>query len=172
MAKFKLTLEYDGSRYSGWQLQKNERSVQGELIQAASKIFDDQPVEVYGAGRTDSGVHARGQVAHLEVGETRLSPEQIKMSLNDELGHAINILMVEKPILNSMPGMMPAVEVTPTRSLKDAMLLVKSMCGGCGTLSILAPCETQRPAWKGFMTSDPLAPLKKKVAVPSWILIT
>ena len=96
MAKFKLTLEYDGSRYSGWQLQKNERSVQGELIQAASKIFDDQPVEVYGAGRTDSGVHARGQVAHLEVGETRLSPEQIKMSLNDELGHAINILMVEK----------------------------------------------------------------------------
>jgi len=96
MAKFKLTLEYDGSRYSGWQLQKNERSIQGELLQAAAKIFENQAVEIYGAGRTDAGVHARGQVAHLEVAETRLPPEQIKMRLNDELGHAINILEVEK----------------------------------------------------------------------------
>ncbi|MBC7777302.1 MAG: tRNA pseudouridine(38-40) synthase TruA [Phycisphaerae bacterium] len=96
MAKFKLTLEYDGSRYSGWQLQKNERSIQGELLQAAAKIFENQAVEIYGAGRTDAGVHARGQVAHLEVAETRLPPEQIMMRLNDELGHAINILQVEK----------------------------------------------------------------------------
>lgn len=96
MAKYKLTLEYDGSRYSGWQLQKNERSIQGELLQAAAKIFEDQPVEIYGAGRTDAGVHARGQVAHLEVSDTRFSPEQLKISLNDELGHAINILHVEK----------------------------------------------------------------------------
>jgi tRNA pseudouridine38-40 synthase len=95
MAKFKLTLEYDGSRYSGWQLQKNERSIQGELLQAAAKIFENQAVEIYGAGRTDAGVHARGQVAHLEVAGTRLPPEQIKMRLNDELGHAINILNVE-----------------------------------------------------------------------------
>ncbi|MFN0215623.1 MAG: tRNA pseudouridine(38-40) synthase TruA [Saprospiraceae bacterium] len=96
MAKFKLTLEYDGSRYAGWQLQKNERSIQGEILQAAAKIFENQPVEIYGAGRTDAGVHARGQVAHLAVANTRLSPEQIKISLNDELGHAINILQVEK----------------------------------------------------------------------------
>jgi tRNA pseudouridine38-40 synthase len=54
MAKFKLTLEYDGSRYAGWQLQKNERTVQGELLQAAGKIFENQPVEIYGAGRTDA----------------------------------------------------------------------------------------------------------------------
>jgi len=96
MAKFKLTLEYDGSRYSGWQLQKNERSIQGELLQAAAKIFENQAVEIYAAGRTDAGVHARGQVAHLEVAETSLPPEQIKVRLNDELGHAINILAVEK----------------------------------------------------------------------------
>ncbi len=96
MAKFKLTLEYDGSRYSGWQLQKNERSIQGELLQAAAKIFENQAVEIYGAGRTDAGVHARGQVAHLEVAETSLPPEQIKVRLNDELGHAINILAAEK----------------------------------------------------------------------------
>ena len=96
MAKFKLTLEYDGSRYSGWQLQKKERSVQGELLQAAAKIFENKAVEIYGAGRTDAGVHARGQVAHLEVAETRLLPDQIKMRFNDELGHDINILHVEK----------------------------------------------------------------------------
>ncbi|HAD12535.1 MAG TPA: tRNA pseudouridine(38-40) synthase TruA, partial [Saprospirales bacterium] len=62
MAKFKMTLEYDGSRYAGWQLQKNDRSIQGELLDAAAKVFGDQPIEVYGAGRTDAGVHATAQV--------------------------------------------------------------------------------------------------------------
>lgn len=94
--KFKLLLEYDGSRYAGWQLQKNERSVQGELLQAAFKIFGTQQVEIYGAGRTDAGVHAHGQVAHLEVADTKLTPEQLQMRLNDELSHDINILQVEK----------------------------------------------------------------------------
>jgi tRNA pseudouridine38-40 synthase len=96
MAKFKLTLEYDGSRYAGWQLQKNERSIQGELLQAAFKVFETEQVEIYGAGRTDAGVHARGQVAHLEVESTRHIPEKIQQLLNDELPHDINILRVEK----------------------------------------------------------------------------
>ena len=91
-----MTLEYDGSRYAGWQLQKNDRSIQGELLDAAAKVFGNQPVEVYGAGRTDAGVHARGQVAHLEVPETRLSPDQIRKEMNDILPHDINILRVEK----------------------------------------------------------------------------
>ncbi|MCC7465908.1 MAG: tRNA pseudouridine(38-40) synthase TruA [Saprospiraceae bacterium] len=96
MPKFKMTLEYDGSRYAGWQLQKNDRSIQGELLDAAAKLFGNQPIEVYGAGRTDAGVHARGQVAHLEVPETRLNPDQIRIGLNDVLPHDINILRVEK----------------------------------------------------------------------------
>lgn len=95
MAKFKITLEYDGSRYSGWQIQKSDRSIQGELLQAAAKVFEAKQVEIYGAGRTDAGVHARGQVAHLEVAETRLTPEQIRMRMNDELSHDINILQLE-----------------------------------------------------------------------------
>ena len=93
--KFKLTIEYDGSRYAGWQLQKNDRSIQGELIDAASKVFGTQQVEVYGAGRTDAGVHARGQVAHLEIAETKLPPDQIQKQLNDALPHDINILRVQ-----------------------------------------------------------------------------
>ncbi len=93
--RFKLTLEYDGSRYAGWQIQKNDRSVQGELLEAASKVFETTQIEVYGAGRTDAGVHARGQVAHLEVPNTRLSLDQVQMSLNDQLPHDINILRVQ-----------------------------------------------------------------------------
>jgi tRNA pseudouridine38-40 synthase len=95
--RYKLTLEYDGSRFAGWQLQKKDKSVQGELIFAVRQVFGDQPVEVYGSGRTDAGVHARGQVAHLELpDDRRLRPDQIRMALNDELPHDINILSVEK----------------------------------------------------------------------------
>lgn len=96
MARFKIVVEYDGSRYAGWQVQKNARSVQGELLEAAFKVFGTERIELYGAGRTDAGVHARGQVAHLEVPETRLAPDQIQMRLNDELSHDINVLRVEK----------------------------------------------------------------------------
>jgi tRNA pseudouridine38-40 synthase len=92
--RFKLTLEYDGTRYGGWQLQKNSRTIQGELLETAFKIFATQDVEIYGAGRTDAGVHARGQVAHLDA-PTRLQPEQIKMRFNDALPSDINILQVE-----------------------------------------------------------------------------
>jgi tRNA pseudouridine38-40 synthase len=94
--RFKLLIEYDGSRYAGWQLQKTERSVQGELIEAASNVFQTHEVEVYGAGRTDAGVHARGQVAHLEVSDARITPEQLRIALNDQLPHDINILNVSK----------------------------------------------------------------------------
>lgn len=94
--RFKLTLEYDGSRYAGWQMQKSDRSVQGELLEAAYKVFDSRSIEVYGAGRTDAGVHARGQVAHLDVPNTTMPTEQIQMRLNDALSHDINLLSVEK----------------------------------------------------------------------------
>lgn len=96
MARFKLTLEYDGSRYAGWQLQRKERSVQGELLEAGFKIFETENIEIYGAGRTDAGVHARAQVAHLEAPDTRATTEQIMIRFNDLLPHDINILKVEK----------------------------------------------------------------------------
>ncbi|MFZ5941773.1 MAG: tRNA pseudouridine(38-40) synthase TruA [Bacteroidota bacterium] len=95
MARFKLTIEYEGSRYSGWQLQKGTRSVQGSFFDACKSVFDSQPFEFYGAGRTDGGVHALGQVAHLEV-KTNLSLQQIRFKLNDALPYDINILSVEQ----------------------------------------------------------------------------
>jgi tRNA pseudouridine38-40 synthase len=92
--KYKLTLEYDGTGYSGWQVQKNARSIQGTLIDAARKLFGGE-VEVQGAGRTDAGVHALAQVAHLDVPH-RLPLQKILHGLNDLLPAPINILRVEE----------------------------------------------------------------------------
>jgi tRNA pseudouridine38-40 synthase len=62
----KLTLEYDGTNYSGWQLQPHHVSIQGKIEAALERIFA-APVRVFGSGRTDAGVHARGQVASISI---------------------------------------------------------------------------------------------------------
>ncbi len=99
LSRFKLYIEYDGTRFSGWQVQKNAPTVQGKILEAAYKVFKTQTLEVYGSGRTDAGVHALQQIAHLEV-QTMLAPEIIRMKLNDELPADINIMEVEKAAKN------------------------------------------------------------------------
>ncbi|MFH1081333.1 MAG: tRNA pseudouridine(38-40) synthase TruA [Pseudomonadota bacterium] len=94
MAKYKLTIEYDGASYSGWQTQKNAKSIQGTLITATRDLLGHE-VDVQGAGRTDAGVHALGQVAHLETGKV-LPPKKLMEGLNDRLPSNINVLRVEK----------------------------------------------------------------------------
>ncbi len=94
MSRYKLTIEYDGTRYSGWQLQKGIRSVQGEIIDACRDLFTGGQLDLYGAGRTDAGVHAIGQVAHLDV-SSDLQPVKIKYGINDRLPPDICILNVE-----------------------------------------------------------------------------
>jgi tRNA pseudouridine38-40 synthase len=93
--RFKMYIEYEGTRYSGWQKQQNAKTIQGTLIKAAEEIFNTKDLDVQGSGRTDSGVHAICQIAHLEV-KTMLAPEIIRMKFNDLLPHDINILEVEK----------------------------------------------------------------------------
>ena len=66
MRKIKIVLEYDGSRFGGWQLQKNATTIQGKLEEALGRVLGEK-VRVHGAGRTDAGVHALGQVAHFEI---------------------------------------------------------------------------------------------------------
>ena len=80
---FKLIIEYDGSRYHGWQRQKEDRSIQGE-IEKALKTITARSVTLIGSGRTDAGVHAQGQVANFEC-ETRLEPAAMANALNSLL---------------------------------------------------------------------------------------
>jgi tRNA pseudouridine38-40 synthase len=94
MPRFKLTIEYDGTRYSGWQMQKGCKSVQGEILDACRELFGSDNIDLYGAGRTDSGVHATGQAAHLEV-NTDLPLLRIRYGINDRLPWDICILNVE-----------------------------------------------------------------------------
>jgi tRNA pseudouridine38-40 synthase len=89
--RFKLTIEYAGTRYSGWQIQKNARTVQGEIDRAIRSVTLRKDFELYGSGRTDAGVHALAQVAHLDV-STNLPPDTLARRLNDELPADINIL--------------------------------------------------------------------------------
>ena len=95
MPTWKLELEYEGTRYRGWQIQHNARTIQGEIQDAARKLFSGM-FEIYGSGRTDAGVHAVGQIAHLKVDELRvnITPKQIQFGFNDILPHDINILKV------------------------------------------------------------------------------
>src|SRR5438034_3830553 len=89
--RFKLTIEYAGTRYSGWQIQTNARTVQGEIDRAVRTVTGRKDFELYGSGRTDAGVHALAQIAHLDV-STRLPAGTLGRRLNDELPADINIL--------------------------------------------------------------------------------
>lgn len=92
MPTYRLDLEYEGTRYHGWQEQKNARAVAGELRQAILKT-GVQIVEMGGSGRTDAGVHALRQVAHLRL-RTGVDPAGFREALNDSLPPDIHVLSV------------------------------------------------------------------------------
>jgi tRNA pseudouridine38-40 synthase len=87
--RFKLGIEFDGGRYSGWQQQTDARTVQGSLLQAAAALFGGE-VDIQGSGRTDAGVHALDFTAHLHA-VTGLSPHEIKEKMNKLLPRDIVI---------------------------------------------------------------------------------
>jgi tRNA pseudouridine38-40 synthase len=95
MPRYKLTIEYDGRPFVGWQVQDNGPSVQGLLIEAVTR-FCAEKVSIQGAGRTDAGVHALGQVCHFDL--TRNWDEgTVRDALNAHLRpHPIAVISVEK----------------------------------------------------------------------------
>ena len=95
MPRYRLTIEYAGSRYSGWQIQRNARTVQGELNRALAEALGKATFETYGSGRTDAGVHALAQVAHLDTSAT-LPPATLVARTNDALPADINVLDAER----------------------------------------------------------------------------
>ena len=79
MPRYKLTIEYDGAPFVGWQIQDNGPSVQGAIM-AAVAAFSGESVMVQGAGRTDAGVHALGQVAHVDLAKEH-APDTVPRSM-------------------------------------------------------------------------------------------
>ncbi len=95
MQRYKLKIEYDGTSFVGWQFQKNGLSVQ-EVLQRAIFNFSKEKVIVSGAGRTDSGVHALGQVAHFDL-KKKIENKKLLPGLNQNIGNKpITILKIEK----------------------------------------------------------------------------
>lgn len=94
MNNYKMILQYEGTRYQGWQRQEStENTVQGKLELLLTRMCG-QKVEIQGSGRTDAGVHARGQVANAHL-ETRMTPEEIQDYMNRYLPEDIGVLSVE-----------------------------------------------------------------------------
>lgn len=87
MRNIKLQIEYDGTNYSGWQTQKNEKTVQETLSRAVGQAIQES-ITIYGAGRTDAGVHALGQVAHFKT-DSSIPAKQLVPAINHYLPHDI-----------------------------------------------------------------------------------
>jgi len=94
LLNFKLLVEYDGTEFHGWQSQRRERTVQDEIVIALSHVVPQQKITLIGAGRTDAGVHARGQVANVKL-DTPLPPEKLQRALNAYLPGDVRIQNVE-----------------------------------------------------------------------------
>ncbi|AMB99120.1 pseudouridine synthase [Aerococcus urinaehominis] len=91
--RYKITLEYDGTDYVGFQIQPNGPSIQAELERALKLMTKGQEITVYGSGRTDSGVHALGQVIHIDY-PAAIEPDSLLRALNSITSQAIRILEV------------------------------------------------------------------------------
>jgi len=87
---FKLTIQYDGTEFHGWQMQGDLRTVQGELTRALS-LIEGQAVTVNGSGRTDAGVHAEGQVANVTI-KREIDGEKLRAAINGNVGKDLRVL--------------------------------------------------------------------------------
>ena len=92
---YRLLIQYDGTDFHGWQVQENDRTIQGELERVIGMLVD-QPVAVVGSGRTDAGVHAEGQIANVHLPDGKFTPEKLKHAINGNLWRDIRIMKVER----------------------------------------------------------------------------
>lgn len=97
--RMKLEIAYHGQSFHGWQQQRSQRTVQGELHDALATLFRGHRILVEGAGRTDTGVHAAGQVAHLDPPGS-IPPEALVRGLNSRLPRQIRVLSV-RPVAST-----------------------------------------------------------------------
>ncbi len=95
MSRYKITIQFDGANYFGWQMQSHKRTIQSEIETALVPLNNNSGVKIVGAGRTDTGVHAFGQVAHFDL-RTSIKTIQLKKALNARLPRDIRIINVTK----------------------------------------------------------------------------
>jgi len=94
LTRYKIIIQYDGSFFSGWQLQKNKKTVQGEIENALRIITNSKErIIIKGSGRTDAGVHAIGQVAHFDI-NTNLEKEELKNAMNYYMSNHCKIMSI------------------------------------------------------------------------------
>src|SRR5437773_12235934 len=87
---FKLTIQYDGTNFHGWQMQGELRTVQGVLTRALS-LIDGREVIIHGSGRTDAGVHAEGQVASVQL-RRDITGEKLRAAINGNVDKDVRVL--------------------------------------------------------------------------------
>lgn len=95
MANYKLTIEYDGTRYHGWERKRNLDTIQGKIEDVLTRMTGETELNLIGAGRTDAGVHARGMVANVHL-KTPIQPEELRSGLNRYLPEDIAIREVRQ----------------------------------------------------------------------------
>lgn len=95
MSRYKITIQYDGTNFFGWQMQSQKRTVQKEIENALAPLNNNKRVVITGAGRTDTGVHAFGQVAHFDLA-TNLETDELLNALNARLPIDIRIISLTK----------------------------------------------------------------------------
>jgi tRNA pseudouridine38-40 synthase len=91
----KLLIQYDGTDFHGWQVQENDRTIQGELERIIGMLADTE-VSVIGSGRTDAGVHAEGQVANVHLNDGKFTPDKLRSAINGNMWRDIRIIKAEK----------------------------------------------------------------------------
>ncbi len=95
MNNIKITIQYDGTDFYGWQIQPNLRTVQGEIYKAVQKIYGEK-ITIHGCGRTDAGVHALGQVANFRIPEMIVPIDRVHTALNSCLDRDLRIIKAEE----------------------------------------------------------------------------
>ncbi|MEI8012668.1 MAG: tRNA pseudouridine(38-40) synthase TruA [Candidatus Omnitrophota bacterium] len=160
---FKVTLEYDGTDFNGWQLQANApRTVQGEIEAVLFKIFGEVRIPVIGSGRTDRGVHARGQVAHFRV-KTGMAPDELMRAMNYNLPRDVVVVGIED-VLSSFHAQRSAVSKVYTYTILNrsyATALERYRCCffprkiNMRLLRQEAACFVGRKDFRSFANVDP-----------------
>ena len=95
MNRYKIVIQYDGTNFSGFQSQKNQRGIQDKIESSTSKLNNENKIKIYGASRTDAGVHALGQVAHFNL-DSNLEDKELQRAINARLDKEIRISHLSK----------------------------------------------------------------------------